>query len=255
MELLIDSSSEDHELCREVVVPKYRLQFSIAAKRSKKYYSKLADPIQFRQKMLVADLAKQNYPKLEAVAKKYGGLCEIICNYLTINDYLGKKREVNFYKTLITLDALNILKDSHIMENSGILSKLRAFVSNKYKFNLFATSKNFIVGNKPFQKLHKDSFEKHIAKLQENTYLKTMLTRKKNFKFAGHVILIKKITNENYALFDPNAGEYINLTPQALCQKVSEIFKTYSCDSIFFINNKKYLNSLLENNSNTTKLN
>ncbi|KTD83129.1 hypothetical protein [Legionella waltersii] len=128
--------------------------------------------IQFSQNIILGEVTSG---KLHKVKIKYNGLCEIICNYILLEDLLGKenllplhedvqanwlntqsgfeqlgmkfKENSNFvtnnrskYGDKITLENLRKVEDTHILDVTNFFTRLIAVLFSIYPCNLFSNS-------------------------------------------------------------------------------------------------------------------
>ncbi|WP_058507025.1 hypothetical protein [Legionella quinlivanii] len=228
--------------------------------------------IKFDQAPLCAEVKekKDHYADLHKINLKFNGLCELICNFVIMEDKLGKaysstnRFSAVFAKTSFELreddgqlrliekqpmasrHRFNIsdinksnVKKSHILHVSSLFQKVIAYFFNIYPHDLF----------KPFESNQKDGMvhEERLAEkldaLPDGHYVKFSVFRKERFEFEGHSMVIKK-TNESYSFFDPNEGEYIDLSFDELCQKINHAMQKNNGTHMAFIDGKAYVESL-----------
>ncbi|RAP37326.1 hypothetical protein B1207_03900 [Legionella quinlivanii] len=228
--------------------------------------------IKFDQAPLCAEVKekKDHYADLHKINLKFNGLCELICNFVIMEDKLGKassstnRFSAAFAKTSFEIredDGLLSLierkpmasrhrfnvsdinksnvKKSHILHVSTFFQKVIAYFFNIYPHDLF----------KPFESNQKDGMvnETRLAEklnaLPDGHYVKFSVFRKGRFEFEGHSMVIKK-TGGTYSFFDPNEGEYIDLSFDELCQKINHAMQKNNGTHMAFIDGKAYVESL-----------
>jgi uncharacterized protein YjbI with pentapeptide repeats len=159
---------------------------------------------------VVAD--KQSYPVLHKTIQKHAGLCELISNYVLLNDLMGRSlsaTDENHYK-LITVDDVNTMRHTHVLTVSSIFKKMLAYTLNIYPDSLLNRDEQ--------KKLMKNGtvnvkiLDKYLSDLPLYEYVKYFSYAKRGLKFTGHTCLVKKTGSDTFSLFDPNQGEYCNLS-------------------------------------------
>lgn len=200
-----------------------------------------------------------NYKKLRKIELRFNGLCELISNFVILNDLLGKHKDQDFYgglssgnfsyeqtsqnllKLKITPDSLNtpVIKKSHILDVSSFFQKMLAFLFNIYPYSLFSFMDKVQIDKKVNQALISEKFNA----LDDSTYIKFMVFHKTYTTFTGHSMLIKK-TGNAFSFFDPNKGEYCNLNMAQLCKKINEAMIDHDGTHMCFMDAKKFVANL-----------
>ena len=78
------------------------------------------------------------------VNRKFGGLCELICNRVLIDDLLGKGQEENFLKERISLEKMSEkrITKSHLLNIYSVMRKVVAIYSRSIPIIFFLVSIN-----------------------------------------------------------------------------------------------------------------
>lgn len=211
---------------------------------------------------------RADFPTLNHIRAKFDGLCEIICNFVIMEDLLGKPmsgpldlrkekfeckqidhnillKKKNPFKEQIKLFALNnpLIKNSHILNVSTLVELVIAYVFNKFPYDIF----NWLAPVTLDNKVNREFVERRLAELPDNAYVKFCVFNKPSlFKFYGHSMLIKKTGDNKYSFFDPNVGEDKDLSPQALFDKIDAAMTIYEGTGMAFLDGNAYINHLKE---------
>ena len=223
----------------------------------------------FNQESIINKINPQQHKSLLKFIIRFDGLCELICNYVIIENLLGKKSFTDYNRNsynatynngAIQLNNKNHLKDnihlskidqpkiknSHILNVSTFFQKVKAYLFNIFPFDIFS-------GKKIQDKLNVSAavLSEGLAKLENNTYIKFSVFKKNWFSFRGHSMLIKKTTDQPvlYSFFDPNVGETTHLTIKDLCGKINAAMQEYQGTHMAFINGNHYINNLKPDDS------
>jgi hypothetical protein len=239
--------------------------------------------IEFSQKIILPEVASG---KLNEIKVKYNGLCEIICNYVLLEDLLGEKNNLPLssdvqakpletehgheqlglkfkddttfirdyrkkYGDEITVENLRKVEDTHILHVTSFFSRLIALLFSIYPCNLFS--------NSPFTKppysrikqpdgkiqtcVNQSMLSEKLNTLDRGFYIKLFVFKKNGLNMEGHSMLIKKMHDDKYSFFDPNHGEYINLTIDELAEKINGATEEHAANQIVFLDAKAFLKS------------
>ncbi|WP_115705632.1 hypothetical protein [Legionella sainthelensi] len=235
--------------------------------------------ISFCQANICNEVA-ENPNKFETLSKfrlKFNGLCELICNYVIMQDLLGRpivnnsrndqyqkdnlnwfqrgdaiilgKPSENHLKKQIELPLLNTprVKQSHILYVSSFFEKCKAYLFNIYPHDIFSYTEKVQQNDAT---VNRAVLEDKLKSLENGMNIKFSVFSKGLFSFQGHSMVIKK-TGEKYSFFDPNYGEYPNLDINKLCDKINNAMKEYDGTHMAFLNGKEYVASLEKNNATT----
>jgi len=182
------------------------------------------------------ELPKLNYhtqKTLLQLAKRVDGLCEPICNYVLKEDLIGKGKDASFLKRQITLEKLDNdnIKRSHILDVYSLFHKIIAFLFGIYQDSIFSWRDQWKLveqkteGDKKVCVVQREILSKNLQKISDGETLKLHSIKKVGFKLRGHTVLIKKIQDDNYTLFDPDNGEHRKLSMNDLCNRIDAILK------------------------------
>lgn len=223
------------------------------AKARKKSPEDLADR-PFDQGILITELL--NYPskyvELFRLNLQFNGLCELICNYVIMQDLLGESarnlqhsyyndqqfgvmkivkqqmllsylEKEKFFKNKITLSNLdsNQVKQSHILLTTSIFQKMAAYFLNIFPQSLvpFKEQNNLLENGNT---LNNNLVALTMHALNESEYVKFHIFNKTLLNFEGHSCLIKKTGKDKYSFFDPNLGEFQNLDIDKLILRLNK---------------------------------
>ncbi len=228
----------------------------------------MASPIehyQFEQGPELIDEIKvqpDQYKTLNNFEKRFGGLCEIICNRVLIDDLLGaKSKNPNFLKENICLSKMNQkeVKDSHIIDVYSNMAKFKALFFKKYEDNFFSSKiqSKLISETKDKKKnLNRDLIRPQLENIEVGAYIKIEVIQSSFMTLAGHSLLIKKTGIDGsgksvYSFFDPNQGEFVNLSLDKVCDHLDLQLNQWDAKDIVFLDGKKYLKKLEKINPKT----
>lgn len=200
--------------------------------------------ISFTQAKYIRLLDSLKYPKLERIAHKFTGLCEIICNYVTANNLLDK--EFNDNKTEEVADELESeFSMTHIIQNSSTIQLLLAMIFHVYPNSLLTRRENINIFKN--QTLNKDIFLNALKNLGVDEDAKFCAFNKSIgvTLHDGHSMLIRKHAEDEYIFFDPNQGVTAPLTKEKLYAHISQWLKDNpGYNEICLMNNTKYINHI-----------
>ncbi|MBS0635751.1 MAG: hypothetical protein JSR37_09835 [Verrucomicrobia bacterium] len=196
--------------------------------------------IEFNQQEL---LKRTLPPRLETLAKRYDGLCELICNRILMKDLLGKG-DAQYLKEKLTPAKLN--KDkvarSHMLHVYSLIQKIVAFLFRVYPDNIFSYRDQLRLVNKSFIN-HMVLFKK-LDELETGTTVKVELFTRKFLTFYGHSTLIKKVAHNEFIFFDPNDGEHHHLFKYSLAELIEKRMRLHGANDLFFVKGSCYLKRL-----------
>ncbi len=254
-------------------------EFNTIASEYIKNANREAQFFHFKQEAICKRVSWQatTFKELNKINTKYNGLCEIICNYIIMEDLLGKTdfplsqeynknsfnlslvnnnfvlqhnaNSQNHLQAKINLFTLNSpkVRQSHILQVSTFFEKFLAYLFNIYPNDIFSINEK-AQRNK---QVNKPLLINKLSKLEDHTYIKFNVFAKRNFVFEGHSMLIKK-TGDTYSFFDPNEGEYTNMDIDALCEKINDGMQKYQATHMAFMHGNKYIEHLKFSETNTT---
>lgn len=242
------------EECKKRCIP-LSMRRPISRPRRESLNNDVSPTIPFKQDDLITmvkcyylNFKDPPYMALRNTILKYSGLCEDICNQILMDDLLGIGREEGFLITRITLDSLNQerLRTSHIMEVFHDFLTIPLGPFRVYPNNLLSSSNQLKLFKKDIVNpviLNREILKYGFRNVKEGEMIKIILIAKGGSK-PGHSMILKKLPNNKFIFFNPNKGEYRNLTIDQLCYKLDEVMLEYQ-DSSFrdylFITGKDYL--------------
>lgn len=192
---------------------------------------------------------------LNQVVVKFGGLCELICNKVLMDNLLeGKHKEgKNFLKENVNVEALRAdsIKKSHLLDVYPVFYLIGAFLFNIFPDNIFSNreqsklvEKKKVTDTEVNYEVNADVLEKGLARIENGKTLKLIAFKKTKFRFQGHSLLVKKLDNDKYTFFDPDDGLYENLSFKELKEKIDGQLKIDNRNGLFFTRGDVYLNRL-----------
>lgn len=184
------------------------------------------------------------YPELHRIAKKYNGLCEIICNFMF--DKMGKEYSVyEGLRDVIKLQNINDFKDTHILENYSFSQKMKSIFQSIYPNNLLDQAKQdrIVVKNQNYSEespflnvLDENLFMNFLNKnVQVNQTIRTRVFGKLSLNFgAGHSVLFRKTGDNEFTFFDPNYGLWNKNSSQELMTLLNLTMHEFNSTQIYF---------------------
>lgn len=212
--------------------------------------------IPFNQQELTTKIDQIQQKTLFEINEKFHGLCELICNYILFNNLLTPLEETDeqHFTREITLAKLNVvhIQKSHILQGIfSLFQKILAFLFRIYPDNIFSVSEQHQIfkikkeNDTSVPMLNRTLLERKFASLPEGTTLKVELFIKSFFSFSGHSILLKKLNDNQYLLFDPNEGQR-ELNLSQLMTNLWKNIQRYSATDILFMKGSNFLNRMKE---------
>jgi hypothetical protein len=188
---------------------------------------------------------------LEKIVMRFNGLCDLICNKILIEG-LMEFEDVNGFNHLkdsITKESLNdpVLLSSHILDIYSLREKLAAFFFGKYADSIFGyldqlkLVKKDKKGNRVVNGL---ILQKGLKDIENGSMLKVEIIRKTFLTFTGHSLLIKKIDNNNYVLFDPNLGLFRPVPLEGLVTLLNDQLEDCKGNEIHIVKGSTFLERL-----------
>ena len=196
---------------------------------------------------IISKLNYQDHKTLLEINGKFGGLCELICNRLLIDDSLGKENDLNSLKDRITVERMNPteIKKSHLLNVYSVFRRVIAYLFGIYPDNIFSCFDQWKLVQKA--SVNRKILEKGLSNIKEGKTLKLEVFSKKFLSFTGHSLLIKKISKDSYIFFDPNMGEYRGLSLCELSNRIDKQLKMLNGTDIFITKGNRYLKRLKNN--------
>ena len=209
----------------------------------------------FTQGRLLAAKDKM-VPELKKIEERFNGFCELICNVVLCDDLLGKPHEEilkspekhNHLRQRVNINRLNeknVIK-SHLLSVYSIKEKIVAFFFSVYPQNIYSTRDQWRLVTKSNDKFEVDRtmLEKGLSKIEEGQILKVEVFNKGIFSLNGHSVLIKKDKDNKFIFFDPNRGEFRDLTLAELRDKLNVVLAEHKGTDIFFIRGEDFIKRL-----------
>lgn len=194
---------------------------------------------------IISKLDFINHKKLRDIKSKYNGLCELICNRILIDNSLGCGVDENYLKNRVTIERLNEEKiiNSHLLEVYSIFQRVIAYLFGIFPDNIFSFWDQWKLIARTGS-VNREILKNGLDTIENGTVLKLEVFEVGCFKFVGHSMLVKKIESENYIFFNPDHGEYRNLSFSELCNKIDEQLTVQQGTNIFVTKGSDYLNRL-----------
>lgn len=191
---------------------------------------------------IIPNLDKRKHKDLLKINKKFGGLCELICNNILRDNLLGEMSGENLIKKRVTVESLNEnrIKKSHLLSIYSIFRKIIAFLFGVYPDNIFSRLNQWklVKRNKT---VNRKMLERGIKKIEPSEVLKLEVFSKGFFTMSGHSLLIKKMANNKFIFFDPNTGEHRNLSFVQLSDHIDEQLRQQKGNDIFLTKGQDFL--------------
>lgn len=178
-------------------------------------------PLIFTQDHLI-ELIREDpvkYQKLNQIIDRYGGICDLICNQILIEDTLDKPdRADDFWDRTITLESINSerIRNSHVVSSYSIFDKMMAIFFNRFPDNILSPAEQSqLVSKVKFDNgeevgcLNPAVFNDALAqKVKIGEMIKVEIFCRDGLHFEGHSMLLKKTGDNKFTLFDPDGGEF-----------------------------------------------
>ncbi len=228
------------------------------------FYSLKSLKAKFEQSELCYSDDLKSFSKLNALNKRFRGLCEIVVNSVIANDLMGQYDTVieslveekisnypkhriqldtpkpnGVYHDMISLHFLNQFAQTHCMD-FYIFYQILAYCFDIYPNNLFTREETIAFNQKKEVSLLIEKF----STLPDNHYTKFMAITRQWFCLNGHVMVIKKTGKDQFSFFDPNGGETFNFTAAALAELVYEKRAQYQATHMVFMDGQQYINDI-----------
>lgn len=200
--------------------------------------------------------------------ERYGGLCDVICNYLTLSN-ISQNSPQMLYNSLfptesstgtsnkIDIDSIEKVARTHILETTGFLSYLRYYFTGEIPNNIFSPEEqnNLITSEGINIELLRTKLES-LPIGAHTKYSVFHINKWLGIPDDGHSILICKKNTNQYIFVDPadSSAELlnINLLLNAI-QDNSKRYRNRDFHHIAFIDNDAYINQVKENLNNKNK--
>ncbi len=198
---------------------------------------------------LICKLDPNKHKTLLGFNERFGGLCELVCNRILIDDLLGKGKDVNSIRNRVTVERMDEdkIKKSHLLDVYSIFRRALAYLFGIYPDNIFSCGdqwslvKNTSTGNNVVNRQILGQGLKNIA---AGETLKLEVFSKSGFNLSGHSLLIKKTDDDKYIFFDPNTGEQRDLSLVQLSDNIDAQLAQWNGTDICLIKGKDYLQRL-----------
>lgn len=205
--------------------------------------------IPFSQTNVIITLDKHRHKKLLEFDRKYGGLCDLICNRVLIDNTLGKETRPNSLVDRITVERLDEgkIKKSHILNVYSIFRKAMAYLFSIYPDNIFSILDQWKLVHRNRDKTHsvnRGLLLRGLENIANNESLKLEFFSKGFFSLTGHSLLVQKTSADSFIFFDPNSGEHRNLSFTQLCSHIDRQLLLWDGTDILFIKANNFLNRL-----------
>lgn len=219
--------------------------------------------IKFSQSSLVK---KVNSGTLNNIKVNYNGLCDIICNYIVLEDLLGEAtlpppkaiatlactaEAKNKYGDKITVRKLQGVEDTHILRVTNFFTLMMALFFSIYPCNLFSNAPfaatpyrcRTLADGSRRALVDKAMLSARLNDLDIDCYIKFFAFTKKGLMMQGHSMLIKKIDNYSYSFFDPNHGEYLHLNINELAEHINKSTAEHAANQMVFLKASDFINA------------
>lgn len=213
--------------------------------------STLLTRIPFDQYSIISELDPKKHERLLEIRSQFGGLCELICNRILLDDSLGTGKDLDSIKNRVTVERLNKekIKKSHLLELYSVFHRATSLLFGRYPDNIFMYFDQIkLVCKKPESNqrmINREVLEKGLNQLEEGEVIKLEVFSKNGLNFSGHSLLFKKMAKDDYIFFDPNTGEHRNLSFIQLSNHIDEQLAMFMGTDVLLIKAKKFLEKLL----------
>lgn len=212
-------------------------------------YPKLT--VAFHQDTILKEMNKYEHVELYKINQKYNGLCDLICNSILVDNFLGHQ-DTDLLTNNITVKRLNEkkIKNSHLLRVYSIIQIALAYLFGIYPDNIFSyTNQRKLVSkislrSKNLYVLDRNVLSTGLKKIEEGDTLKLIVFNRKGLQFSGHSLLLKKEENNRYIFFDPNQGELRNLTTDEMMDQIDKQLKTHQGTNLFLTQGRDFLKRL-----------
>lgn len=256
----------------------------ISAKVEAAYKILEASDGEYRQSDLLESIEKNKdeFSTLHELILRFNGLCELITNYVIMEDLMGKPVDKAAFSNLNRFYSLKEYKKEDFDMRSCVEGVIELINISEQKKNQFQQKITLFNMNQPrvkqchimdvtnfFQKVlaylfdiypfnifsfhEKPQIDKQVNQallqeklngLEDGFYIKFIVFQKGFLSMEGHSMLIKK-TGETYAFFDPNVGEEQSLDIDALCNKINASMLSYKGSKMVFLDGKQFIQELV----------
>lgn len=207
--------------------------------------------VAFNQNDLKLD--PQQHQELINYTKEYGGLCDIICNRILIDDLLGSE-DLNSIKNKVTIERLNedAKNKLHILKVYSVYFKVMGTLFGIYPDNILPFNDQWSLVDKTINKVNSEILIKALDQVDIGDTLKLEVFNRNNILQifdrslleVGHSMLIKKTSAKEFIFFDPNKGEWRKLDLSQILDKINNALSNFYCNDVVFINGKAFLEKL-----------
>lgn len=219
--------------------------------------------VPFNQETVIHRLGQDRQRLNQAVAN-YGGLCDILCNDIIMQDLIATRQMVqpdaqasnqvqnqnqfDHFKKAEAIDRLeNDVSRLHILKQVSIFQLIKAVVFNKIPNNILSSK-----DQKSLTKLDnkspddvKEALNRAVDNLPQGKTIKFMVYSKKGLSFSGHTMLVRKNNNGSFTLFDPNEGAKVYNSQEdmvnSLHDKQKQYQKEFKFNNVCFVDPEKML--------------
>lgn len=204
----------------------------------------------------------EQYKKMSKVNKRFSGLCDMICNYITSEDVIQGKDSSEKKQNAEGLKEAEKINEAlegkyhhtHLLLSATIGQLIKAVFKQEYPHSILNKEQQHSVletkDNKT--KITHDNLAAGLENVKEGEYVKFCVFKKEKLlgiipTFSnGHSMLIKKVSNDKFVFFDPNEGTTKPMSTEGLTDKLNVKFEEwnksfYGFNEVCFINNSSYM--------------
>lgn len=206
----------------------------------------------------------QNKALLKAI-DKYQGLCDIICNYIVINDLFEPSMEQDelIEKAWNELKSLTGEKNRqrlekdyaplHVLKLATVPQLMKAVLFNELPHNVVDKAQQKALDNLT-QTLTSQTakilniVDSLLKDMDAGQYIKVCPFTRSKAHFQGHTMVVRKNGPEDYTFFDPDRGFKLALTKADMQDELLSIMRSFSKEyqSICFLDASKQLQNELK---------
>lgn len=202
--------------------------------------------IKFNQEIdIINKLNRKEHKALITINDRYGGLCELVCNRILIDGFLGRNNSRDSIRMRVTVKRMNEDKilNSHILDIHNIFSLVIAALFGIYPDNLLSTLEQWGL-IQTIGKVKKVNRKIICQRLEEVVVGETLKLEVFDNTLSGHSLLVKKVAHKHFVFFDPNFGAYRNLSSSRICDCMDEQLKMWGANHIYLTKGSRFLERL-----------
>jgi len=191
----------------------------------------------------------EEFKELRNLFKSYNGICEIVGNYILISEMKrkgGGLLSVGNLSSFCLVKELNnpLVLGSHCFAVYTDSDKLILFLSNdEHSDRVFSIiNKSGDITCSDFDLFGKKLKDYNVGKIFKALFYQT----RGSVFFEGHSILIMKSEENQFIVFDPNAGRYLKMSFDGLCVLLERCSMRYN--NLVVLDGDNYFLKIIDHN-------